>query len=664
MDVQQKIEQLKEQLQQHNYNYYVLDNPTITDADYDALYRQLEALEQQYPQFVTNDSPTQKVGDTVLTQFQKVTHQTPMLSLSNAFSKEELVAFDARIKATGIADVSYTAELKIDGLAISLTYEKGMLVRGATRGNGEVGEDITHNIRAIASIPLKLQQPITAEIRGECFMSKQAFVQLNTQKEENGEALFANPRNAAAGTMRQLDSRIVASRQLDAFLYAGTLSTVDTQVNLLAQLQQCGLKINPLTKQCQTIDDVWQFIEEMTTKRHALPYDIDGVVIKVNKIADRDKIGYTNKAPKWAIAYKFPAEEVETVIHDIEWTVGRTGVVTPTAIMAPVFLAGSTVQRASLHNKDIIIEKDIRLGDTVVIHKAGDIIPEVKYVITEKRLSTSQPYSLPTFCPSCKNALTYLDKEVAIRCENIQCTAKIKETIAHFVSRQAMNIVGLGDKFSEKILQANLVKNVADLYTLTLEQLLRLDKVQEKSAQKLLRAIEISKTNSLEQLLFGLGIRHVGQKQAQQLAKQFHHMDALMLADEQTLSQIEGVGEIVAKSIVNYFALDSVQQLISQLKRVNVNMFYNKVEQEVVSDQSPFFNKTIVLTGKLTILTRSQATQAIESLGGTVTNSISKKTDLLIAGIDAGSKLTKATQLNIPIWNEEQFVTVLNESKE
>lgn len=651
-----KISELKKKLQRYNYEYYVLDNPTITDSDYDKLYTELVALEEAHPELVTPDSPTQRVGGKVSEGFQKVMHTTPMLSLSNAFSFEDLQQFDRRIKET-LSSVLYSVELKIDGLAVSLIYENGVLKRAATRGDGQVGEDVTQNIKTIRSVPLQLQQPLTLEARGECFMSKQSFVRVNEEREQAGESVFANPRNAAAGTLRQLDSRIVASRQLDVFFYAGNVEGANTQLDFLKQLQTSGLKINPYTKLCQSIDQVWEVIKEFSSIRHELPYDIDGVVIKVNDFSVREEIGYTNKAPKWAIAYKFPAEEVTTVIKDIEWTVGRTGVLTPTAVMESVQLAGTTVQRSNLHNMDLIIEKDIRLGDTVIIHKAGDIIPEVKSVVLDKRLCTSIPYQAPTHCVSCDTALVRLDGEVALRCLNPLCEAKRKESLAHFVSRQAMNINGLGDKVASKLFDSQMIDDVSDIYTLTLEQLLTLDKVQEKSALKLLEAIEQSKQNSLERLVFGLGIRHVGIKQATQLAMTFKTMEVISKATVEQLEQVDGIGHIVAESIVDYFALEPVQQLLERLKHLNINLTYLGQSRTLNSDvQSELSGKMVVLTGKLLQLTRQEASDWLARLGANVTGSVSAKTDIVIAGEAAGSKLKKATALNVTIWNENRLL--------
>lgn len=656
----QRIDFLRNVLTQYNHYYYVLDAPLVTDSEYDVLYKELVTLEETFPEHRTAHSPTQKVGGEVLDSFKKVTHRSPMLSLGNAFSKEELQQFEQRIKdAAQLDEIVYTCELKIDGLAVSLIYEDGKLVTAATRGDGETGEDITHNIKTIASVPLMLQQPVTMEARGECFMPKAAFVTLNEQRREQGEAEFANPRNAAAGSLRQLDSRVAADRQLDMFLYGGEISQVSSQSTLLEQLKELGLKINPMTKICYSIQEVWSYIDHIATLRSTLPYDIDGVVIKVNDFALRETIGYTNKAPKWAIAYKFPAEEVQTTVLDIEWTVGRTGVVTPTAIMEPVVVAGSTVQRASLHNVDFIQEKDIRIGDTVVIYKAGDIIPEVKHVVLGNRQHHTQAYVMPTTCPECGSQLSHLKDEVALRCINPNCHAQLKAKLAHFASRDAMAITGLGEKVTAKLYDSHLVEDVADLYMLTKETLLTLDKVQEKSALKLLESIEVSRSNSLERLLFGLGIRHVGSKQAQQLAQHFTTLQAIQEATQETLSLVEGIGQVVAESIVNYFALPEVAILIDKLRQANVNLSYLGVQTANILPTSELYGKIVVLTGKLVQLTRSQATEALQQLGAKVTGSVSAKTDIVIAGEDAGSKLTKAQALGITVWDEQRLVDEL-----
>ena len=661
--IQQRIEELKEQLNRWSHEYYVEDKPTATDADYDKAYHELVALEVEHPEFVTPDSPTQRVGGEVLDQFQKVTHTNPMLSLSNAFSKEDLEEFDARLRKLTNRAIEYVCELKIDGLSIALTYQNGQLVLGATRGDGTIGEDVTGNVRTIKSVPLSLKEPWNIEVRGECYMPKKSFVALNQSREEEGLEVFANPRNAAAGSLRQLDPKIAAKRNLSVFLYSSPSVeelNVSTQEELLEKMAEIGFVTNPERLKCQTIDEVWNYIETIAAKRPDLPYEIDGMVIKVNDFADQEEIGFTVKAPRWAIAYKFPAEEAQTVVRDIEWTVGRTGVVTPTAVMDPVQLAGTTVRRASLHNIDLIKERDIRLEDTVVIHKAGDIIPEVTRVILEKRPETSKPYEFPTTCPVCHEKLEHLEEEVAIRCLNPKCPAQLTEGLSHFVSRNAMNMSGIGPRVIKQLFEEGLVMDVADLYKLTLDQLLALDKVQQKSAENILEAIEKSKENSLERLLTGLGIRHVGTKAAKELAQHFKTMTALQEASIEQLLEIDGLGDIIAYSVKTYFEQPSVQELIQELQDSGVNMTYLGVtKDDSIASGHVLSGKTVVLTGTLEQLTRQDAKEKLESLGAKVTGSVSKKTDVVIAGHSAGSKLTKANDLGIEVWSEQQFLDSL-----
>ena len=661
--IQQRIEELKEQLNRWSHEYYVEDKPTATDAEYDKAYHELVALEVEHPEFVTADSPTQRVGGEVLDQFQKVTHTNPMLSLSNAFSKEDLEEFDARLRKLTNRAIEYVCELKIDGLSIALTYQNGQLVLGATRGDGTTGEDVTGNVRTIKSVPLSLKEPWNIEVRGECYMPKKAFVALNQSREEEGLEVFANPRNAAAGSLRQLDPKIAAKRNLSVFLYSSPSVeelNVSTQEELLEKMAEIGFVTNPERLKCQTIDEVWNYIETIASKRPDLPYEIDGMVIKVNDFTAQEEIGFTVKAPRWAIAYKFPAEEAQTVVRNIEWTVGRTGVVTPTAVMDPVQLAGTTVRRASLHNIDLIKERDIRLEDTVVIHKAGDIIPEVTRVILEKRPATSQPYEFPTTCPVCHEKLEHLEEEVAIRCLNPKCSAQLTEGLSHFVSRNAMNMSGIGPRVIKQLFEEGLVLDVADLYQLTLDQLLALDKVQQKSAENILEAIEKSKENSLERLLTGLGIRHVGTKAAKELAQHFKTMTALQEASIEQLLEIDGLGDIIAYSVKTYFEQPSVQELIQELQDSGVNMTYLGVtKDDSAASGHVLSGKTVVLTGTLEQLTRQDAKEKLESLGAKVTGSVSKKTDVVIAGHSAGSKLTKANDLGIEVWSEQQFLDSL-----
>lgn len=661
--IQQRIEQLKEQLNRWSHEYYVEDKPTATDAEYDKAYHELLTLEKEHPEFVTADSPTQRVGGEVLEQFQKVTHTNPMLSLSNAFSKEDLEEFDARLRKLTNRAIEYVCELKIDGLSIALTYQNGQLQLGATRGDGTTGEDVTGNVRTIKSVPLSLKEPWNIEVRGECYMPKKSFVALNESREEEGLEVFANPRNAAAGSLRQLDSKIAAKRNLSVFLYSSPSVeelNVSTQEELLEKMAEIGFVTNPERLKCQTIDEVWNYIETIGAKRQELPYEIDGMVIKVNDFATQEEIGYTVKAPRWAIAYKFPAEEAQTVVRDVEWTVGRTGVVTPTAVMDPVQLAGTTVRRASLHNIDLMKERDIRLEDTVVIHKAGDIIPEVTRVIFEKRPATSQPYEFPTTCPVCHEKLEHLEDEVAIRCLNPKCPAQLTEGMSHFVSRNAMNMSGIGPSIIKQLFEEGLVLDVADLYKLTLDQLLALDKIQQKSAENILEAIENSKANSLERLLTGLGIRHVGTKAAKELAQHFGNMKALQEASIEQLLEIDGLGDIIAYSVKTYFEQPSVQELIQELQDRGVNMSYlGKTKADSEASGHILSGKTVVLTGTLEQLTRQDAKEKLESLGAKVTGSVSKKTDVVIAGHSAGSKLDKANALGIEVWSEQQFLDSL-----
>ncbi|WP_017729183.1 NAD-dependent DNA ligase LigA [Halalkalibacterium ligniniphilum] len=661
-----RIEKLRSQLEEYGYHYYVLDEPIASDAEYDQLMQELISLEEQFPEFISDDSPSVRVGGEPLPFFEKVEHRSPMLSLGNAFSEQDLRDFDRRVRQTVGDEVSYSCELKIDGLAVSLLYENGRFLRGATRGDGMIGEDITHNLRTIPSIPLRLKEPIDIEVRGEVFMPKRSFETLNKAKEEAGEEKFANPRNAAAGSLRQLDPKLAAKRNLDVFIYAiGNISGKDISSHHqgLRYLKEVGFKVNNESRHCETIDDVIAFTNSWLERRADLPYEIDGIVIKVDSVEQQKELGFTAKSPRWAIAYKFPAEEVVTTLLNIELNVGRTGVVTPTAILKPVTVAGTTVKRASLHNEDLIREKDIRLGDSVVIKKAGDIIPEVVNVLADLRTGDEKEFLMPTHCPECESELVRLEGEVALRCINPECPAQIREGLIHFVSRNAMNIDGLGEKVIEQLFSHNLVTNVADLYQLERDELHKLERMGEKSVDNLLEAIEKSKKNSLERLLFGLGIRFVGSKAAKTLAMAFGEMEKLQQASVDELLAINEIGEKMADSIVSYFQKPEVTELLSKLESLGVNMTYKgpkPVAAEEIVD-SPFANKTVVLTGKLEALTRSEAKEKIEALGGKVTGSVSKNTDLLIAGEDAGSKLTKAQELNIEIWTEQKLVDVLNQ---
>lgn len=658
---EQRINELRKQLKQFSYEYYVLDNPTVEDSHYDKLYNELEELENAHPELpVPDDSPTKRVGGVVLDGFEKVTHEIPLYSLSDVFSKDELIAFDERVKKAVGKEVTYTCELKIDGLSISLKYENGKFVRGATRGDGTVGENITENLRTVKSIPMILTRPISVEVRGEAYMPKASFIALNEAREADGQEVFANPRNAAAGSLRQLDTKVTAKRNLSTFIYTvadfGPLETT-SQSNALEELDRLGLKINHEYRVCHTVDEIWAYIEEYHEKRSELPYEIDGVVVKVNDFALQDELGFTVKAPRWATAYKFPPEEVETVIESIGWTVGRTGVVTPTANMIPVKVAGSTVSRATLHNADYIAEKDIRLNDTVILYKAGDIIPAVARVVLDKRPKTSVPYEIPTHCPACGSHLVHLDEEVALRCLNPKCPAQIKEGLNHFVSRNAMNIDGLGPRVLEQLFEKELVADVADLYFLTEETLMTLDKIKEKSANNLYTSIQSSKENSVERLIFGLGIRHVGSKAAKILAEHFGSLPVITKASEEEITQIDSLGGVIAESIVAYFENEEVHELLVELEKAGVNFDYlGLTSADVAQIDSPFQGKTVVLTGKLETYNRNEAKAKIESLGGKVTGSVSKKTDVVVAGLEAGSKLTKAESLGVTIWSEADMI--------
>ena len=661
-----RAEELRTRLNQWSREYYVEDKPTVEDYVYDKEYAELVAIEEQYPDLITSDSPTQRVGGKVLEGFEKVTHDIPLYSLNDVFSKEELIAFDQRVQKAVGRVVDYCCELKIDGLSVSLRYEDGNFVRGATRGDGTVGENITENLKTVRSVPIKLKEPMNIEVRGECFMPKRSFVQLNQDREAEGKDIFANPRNAAAGSLRQLDSKITAKRNLDTFLYTvadfGPMEA-KTQYDALEELEKIGFHTNREKRLCHSIDEVWAYIEEYHDKRVDLPYEIDGIVIKVNEFSLQDQLGFTVKAPRWATAYKFPPEEVETLIENIEWTVGRTGVVTPTAIMTPVRVAGTTVSRASLHNGDYIKLKDIRLKDTVLIYKAGDIIPEVSQVVLDKRPKDSEEYQLPTHCPVCGSELVHLDEEVALRCINPKCPAQMKEGLNHFVSRNAMNIDGLGPRVLEQMYDKKLVADVADLYKLTEEELLTLDKIKEKSANNILTAIDNSKDNSVERLIFGLGIRHVGAKAAKILAEHFGDLETLSRSDYESIIALDTIGDIIADSVVTYFSNEEVHELMNELKQAGVNFEYKgRRSTQLQEVESPFKEKTVVLTGKLTRLTREEAKETIENLGGKVTGSVSKKTDIVVAGEDAGSKLTKAQELGIEVWTEDQMAEALAKS--
>ena len=644
----ERMKELVELLNRYATEYYTSDNPSVSDSEYDRLYRELVELEKAHPEQVLPDSPTHRVGGKILDGFEKYSHQYPLYSLQDAFSREELDAFDARVRKE-LDDVTYICELKIDGLSISLTYEQGIFVAGATRGDGSIGENITENLKRVKDIPLSLPEKLDITVRGECYMPRASFNQVNLARQENGEPEFANPRNAAAGTLRQLDTAVVAKRNLATFLYQeASPSTRDSQEKVLNHLEQLGFVVNPRRLLAHSMDEVWKFIQEVGQERDQLPYDIDGVVIKVNDLAGQEQLGFTVKAPKWAVAYKFPAEEKEAKLLSVDWTVGRTGVVTPTANLTPVQLAGTTVSRATLHNVDYIAEKDIRKDDTVIVYKAGDIIPAVLRVVESKRVS-EEKLDIPTNCPSCESKLLHFEDEVALRCINPRCPAQIKEGLIHFASRDAMNISGLGPSIVEKLFAANLVKDVADIYRLTVEDFLLLDGIKEKSAQKLYQAIQASKENSAERLLFGLGIRHVGSKASQLLLQNFHSIESLAQANPEEIANIESLGSVIAQSLQSYFETEGAKILLRELKELDVNLDY---KGQVVAADAALSGLTVVLTGKLERLTRSEAKSKLENLGAKVTGSVSKKTDLVVAGADAGSKLQKAQELGIEIRDE------------
>ncbi|RIN53571.1 NAD-dependent DNA ligase LigA [Staphylococcus simulans] len=662
-DLANRVETLHRLLNQYNHEYYVMDNPSVPDSEYDKLLHELIHIEEEHPEFKTEDSPTVRVGGEAQATFNKVRHDTPMLSLANAFNEEDLRRFDARVREHA-GKVEYMCELKIDGLAVSLKYENGRFVQGLTRGDGTIGEDITENLRTIRAIPLKIKKPLTFEVRGEAFMPKASFERLNKEKEEAGEQAFANPRNAAAGSLRQLDSKLAAKRRLSIFLYSVNDFTnfhATSQSEALDELDELGFKTNQNRKRESDIEGVLEYIEYWTEKRQDLSYDIDGIVIKVNDLEEQDELGYTQKSPRWAIAYKFPAEEVVTTLHDIELSVGRTGVVTPTAVLEPVRVAGTTVSRASLHNEDLIHEKDIRIGDSVVIKKAGDIIPEVVRSLPDRRPEGTETYHMPTHCPSCGHELVRLDGEVALRCINPKCPAQLVEGMIHFVSRQAMNIDGLGTKLIMQLYDNEIIKDVADLYYLTKDNLLPLERMGEKKADNLLNAIEASKENSFEHLLFGLGIRHLGVKASQVIAERFDNMERLFEVTEEELLEIHDIGDKLATSLITYLNNEDIIALIDKLRAKNVNMKYKGIRTSEIESDSEFNGLTVVLTGKLHNMTRTEASKWLEAQGAKTTSSVTKNTDLVIAGEDAGSKLTKAEKLGTEIWSEADFIQKQNE---
>ena len=663
----QRVAELRRLLREYDYHYHALDRPLVSDAEYDALLRELVEWEQTHPQLITLDSPTQRVGATVLEGFVKAVHQTPMLSLGNAFSAADLHDFDARVRQAAGFDAAYVCELKIDGLATSLLYEEGAFVRGATRGNGVVGEDITRNLRTVRTLPLRLRTPLNIEVRGESYLPKVAFDQLNRLREARGEPQFANPRNAAAGSLRQLDSALVAERRLAFFAYAlatpeGLAASQSEALTLMASL---GLPVNSNWKRVSSIEEALAYVRWAEEMRADLPYEIDGVVIKVDSFAVQRELGVTAKSPRFAIAYKFAAEQAEARIVRIDLNVGRTGVVTPTAVIEPVFLAGSTVSRATLHNEDVIRDKDVRVGDLVLVQKAGDIIPEIVRVLMEGRDGSEQPYRMPEVCPVCQSPLVREDGEVALRCVNPACPAKRVESLIHFASRSAMDIEGLGDMIVESLHEANLVRDPADFYLLTKEQLLQLDRMGDKSATNLLAAIAASRRQPLERLLFGLGIRLVGEKAAQTLARRFRILDRLMAADAADLLDIPDIGPKLADSVTAYFAQPDNRALVERLRSQGLR-FDTDLPPETERTTGIFAGKTVVLTGALTNLTRQQAQTLIENQGGKVAGSLSRKTDYLVAGEGAGSKLAKAEDqlradpdASLQILDEQTFLRMI-----
>lgn len=657
----QRVAELRRQIEHHNYLYYVKDSPEISDAEYDRLMQELRQLESRFPELITPNSPTQRVGGEPLPAFTRVRHRVPMLSLDNAYSESDLREFHLRVvQAAQGKDVNYVAELKIDGLAVSLTYEDGQLALGATRGNGTVGEDITANLKTIKSIPLVLRRPVSVTVRGEAYMPYTSFNKLNEARQKAGESLFANPRNAAAGSLRQLDPRLAAERELDCFIYALAQSSEELpggHWQALEYLRELGFRVNPHAKLCKSIDEVIEFCRYWEHERSQLPYMIDGIVIKVNDLALQEQLGATTHHPRWAIAYKFPAEEARTKLLDIEINVGRTGSLNPTAILEPVQIAGTTVSRASLHNEDIIRAKGIRIGDTVIVRKAGDIIPEIVGVVEEERTGQEAPFAMPSECPECGTPVVRDPGEVAVRCPNPVCPAVLREALIHFVSRDAMDIAGVGPALVTALLVAGLVGDPADLYYLNKEDLLSLERIGEKSADNILRAIKDSKSNSVERLIFGLGIRYVGAKVARVLAEAFGHLDAFMEANQEELQQIPEIGPKVAHSIVEFFKQEQSRRIIEKLRRAGVNFEYTSGAVDMVA--SDLAGRTFVLTGKLSSMSRSDAKQLIERLGGKVTGSVSSKTDYLVVGEDPGSKLEKARQLGVPVLTEEEFLQLV-----
>ncbi|MDA8222325.1 MAG: NAD-dependent DNA ligase LigA [Desulfitobacterium hafniense] len=649
----ERIAMLRKDLEEANRQYYELDQPRITDAEYDALMRELLDLEAKYPDRVTPDSPTQRVGGAVAKEYTKVRHLEPLLSLDNAFDPGDLREFDRRVRQVS-ASVDYVVELKIDGLTVALTYEDGLMVRGATRGDGSVGEDITANVRTVGSIPLRLKKTVPKlNVRGEGYMPKASFARLNQEREEEGQSTFANPRNAAAGSLRQLNSRITAERKLDYFAYQ-VLSAKElglhNQVDVLTYLKEQGFVVNPEYKVFSSIEEVITYCEQMAAERHRFPYDIDGLVIKVNEFDLQQELGFTAKSPRWAISYKFQAEQVETVIEDIIIRVGRTGVLTPTAALKAVSVAGSTVSRATLHNLDNIREKDIRIGDHVLLHKAGDVIPEVVRALPEKRTGEEKLFEMPDLCPECQSPVLREEGEVAYRCQSIICPAQQREGIIHFVSRDAMSIDGLGPAVVQQLLEAGLIKDAADLYSLTFDDLTPVERMGKKSAENLMKAIKGSKERGLAPLIFAMGIRHTGVKAGKILAQTFGSMEKLQEATLEDLQAIPDIGPAMAESLVQFFKLESTAQFLTKLSEAGVNMTAGTSSKPQI-----FAGKSIVVTGSLERWERREIETIIEEYGGKAASSVSKKTAFVIAGEKAGSKLVKAQGLGVPILSEEEF---------
>jgi DNA ligase (NAD+) len=660
--VKERIERLKAEVRKHDYQYYVLDSPLITDREYDQLLAELKSLEARHPELITPDSPTQRVGGQPLPGFTTIRHRVPLLSLDNTFSRGELAEFNRRVQTRlNPEEISYVCELKIDGVSIALVYEDGLLVSAATRGDGVVGENVTQNVRTIRTLPLRLKDPLPRlEVRGEIYIPKQDFVRLNQEREEKGEKTFANPRNSAAGSLRQLDPRITASRPLKAFIYDLIYVEgvgVENQAGVLEFLSEQGFPVNPHWRLVGGVDDVWAYCEEWKERRYDLDYETDGVVVKLNPLPARQQVGFTAKSPRWATAFKFPAEEKETEILDIELNVGRTGVITPTAVMNPVLIAGSVVSRASLHNFDLMRERDIRVGDRVLIHKAGDVIPEVIRPLVEQRTGREQVFTTPENCPACGATVIRFEGEVAYRCDNINCPARLKESLIFFASREAMDIEGMGPAVVEQLVERDLVKNVADLYSLGIEELLTLDKTGQKKATNLLEAIEASKSRPLSRLLHALGIRFVGGKTARILAEQYRDIDVIATLSEESLVQIPEIGVKIATSVVSFFNEPENLETIEKLKAAGVNT--REAEPAIVDGK--LTGKTLVLTGALESLTRVEARELIEKQGGKVSSSVSRKTDYVVAGADPGSKLDKARQLGVTVLSESEFMEMVKE---